>query len=112
MLQPTSNARSASTRITPRHRPGALARTPQGAIGSLVQDLRTLDRRLRTLVETLPAPTSSFNPLSELCAGLTCVRSDLLADAIETLEALATLDDDALYQRFEERRRWLVAEDE
>ena len=112
MLRPTSNAQSASTRITPRHRPGALARTPQGAIGSLVQDLRAFDHRIRSLVETLPVPTAKFHPLSELAAGLSCVRSDLLADAIETLEALAKLDDDTLRQRFEDRRRWLVDEGE
>ena len=112
MLEPTSNARSASIRTAKRRRPGALARTPQGAIGSLVQDLQAFDHRIRSLVETLPVPTAKFHPLSELAAGLSCVRSDLLADAIDTLEALAASDDDALRQHFEERRQWLVAEGE
>ena len=96
MLQQTRNARSVSTHTTSRRRRRALARTPRGAIGSLAKDLRALDRRMGSLVETLPEPGPTFEPLSELATGLACVRSDLLADAIETLEALATLDDEAL----------------
>ena len=60
----------------------------------------------------MPTLGESLHPLSELAAGLTCVRSDLLADAIDTLEALATSDADTLRKRSEDRQRWLVAESE
>ena len=108
MLQQIRNARSVSTRTTSRRRRRASARSPRGEIRRLVADLRALDGRMGSLVETLPEPGDVFEPLAELAAGLACVRGDLLADAIATLEALATLDDEALRRRFEERRRWLV----
>jgi hypothetical protein len=47
-----------------------------------------------------------------MAAGLRCVRSDLLADAIETMEVLATADDAELRRRFEERHGWLAVEGE
>ena len=44
-----------------------------------------------------------FDVARELAGGAECVRTDLLTDAIETLETLAKLDDEALRRRFEQR---------
>ena len=77
-------------------------------IGSLASDLRTIDERLGTLAAAIPQPGDDFELLEELGVGVRCVRGDLLADAIETLEALAYVDDDGLCRRYEERQRLLA----
>ncbi len=81
-------------------------------IASLANDLRQIDQRLGTLAATIPKPGDQFELLEEIGDGVRCVRGDLLADAIETLESLAYLDDDALCRRHAERNRLLQEVDE
>ena len=81
-------------------------------IGSLVNDLRQIDQRLGTLAAAIPKPGEQFELLEEIGDGVRCVRGDLLTDAIETLESLAYLDDDALCRRHSERQRLLPEVDE
>ena len=81
-------------------------------IGSLVNDLRQIDQQLGTLAAAIPKPGEQFELLEEVGDGVRCVRGDLLADAIETLESLAYLDDDALCRRHAERQRLLPEFDE
>jgi hypothetical protein len=68
-----------------------------------------VEERLESFGRSLPEPGPEFTPLAELRNGMDCVRQDLLADAIETLHLIATLPEDELQKRFEERRTWLAA---
>ena len=68
--------------------------------------LRWQETALRLLTADLRQHVNQgegFDPLRELAEGAECVRNDLLTDAIETLHTLATLDDDNLRIRSEER---------
>ena len=112
MLQQIPNARRPSTRSNARRQRRTSIQTVRGAIACLAEKVHDIDRRIGALTSTMPEAGTSFDVLAELGAGLRCVQSDLLADVIETLEALASLDDEALRRRFEERRQWLVAEGE
>ena len=112
MLQQIPNARRPSTRNKAKREQRTLIQTVRGAIACLAEKVHDIDRRIESLTSKMPEAGSSFDVLAELGAGLRCVRSDLLADAVETLDALASLDDEALRQRFEERRQWLVDEGE
>ena len=110
MLQPTPSARSASASTDTRRRRQASIRRIQRTIGTLTDDLRALDALLGGISQELPNGGPSFDTLAEVGEGLRCVRADLLADAIETLDALATLDDGELRRRFDRRQGWLEAE--
>jgi hypothetical protein len=74
----------------------------------LIDLLRQVDERLEHFGRRLPKPGPEFNHLAELRSGMDCVRQDLLADALETLHLIATLPEDELQKRFEERRTWLA----
>ena len=68
--------------------------------------LRRQETSLRLLIADLRQHANKgegFDPIRELAEGAECVRNDLLADAIETLYTLATLDDEHLRIRSEER---------
>ena len=110
MLQPTPSARSASASTDSKRRRQVSIRRIQRTIGTLADDLRALDALLRGIAQELPNGGSAFDALAEVGEGLRCVRTDLLADAIETLDALATLDDTELRRRFDRRQGWLEAE--
>jgi hypothetical protein len=71
--------------------------------------LRAECDRLENFGQILPQPGPEFDPMAELHASMDCVRRDLLTDAVETLTLVATLSEDQLRERFEERRTWLVA---
>ena len=109
MLQPTPSARSASASTDTRRQQASIRRI-QRTIGTLTDDLRALDALIGGIAQELPNSGPSFDALAEVGEGLRCVRTDLLADAIETLDALATLDDTELRRRFERRQGWLEAE--
>lgn len=109
MLQPAVNARIVSSRTgSKRQRRADLLRV-QKAIGTLGKDLKSLDAVVGGIARELPDPEASFDALAELGEALRCVKTDLLADAIETLDALATLDDAELRRRYEQHQEWLRA---
>ena len=81
----------------------------QERLASIAAELQRIDGELKSLVECFPEPDENFHILKELRAAADCVRCDLLADAIETLEVASTSSSIELWRRFEERRKWLVA---
>ena len=66
-------------------------------------DLMQVGDGLRQLAELLPRTGDGFDPLTELAAGLTAIRSDLLQDAIDTLRFLSSASDDDLHRSHEQR---------
>ena len=112
MLRPALNARSVSSRTESKRQRRTDLRRVQRAIGTLLKDLRALDSLIGGIARELPEPEASFDALAEVGKGLRCVKTDLLADAIETLDTLATLDDAELRRRFEQRQEWLEVESE
>ena len=70
--------------------------------------LRSIDESLAALAEPLPPPGERFDVLAELRAAIDCVRSDLLSDAMTTLERAATMSEGELHERFCERRQLLI----
>ncbi len=70
----------------------------QEALTEIVDELRQLDERLRTLVEAI-GPKGEEILGADLRAGVECIRADLLSDAISTLSALAALTEDAALER-------------
>ena len=80
----------------------------RSALRAAAADLEAVYRRLSALAERLPVPCERFLTLAELRAAIDCVRADLLTDAIETLEAAATLSERELRRRFAERRSLLI----
>ncbi len=81
----------------------------QAQIHHLAKILHAECDRLENFGRLLPEPGPEFDPMAELHAAMDCVRRELLADAVETLHLVATLSEDQLRERFEERRTWLVA---
>jgi hypothetical protein len=55
--------------------------------------LREVSDQLADLSSALPEPAEKFDMRAELRGVLECVRSDLLADAVNTLRAAATRDE-------------------
>ena len=111
LIHPTA-ARSVSTRTVRKGQRQAVLRSTRGDIATLADDLRALDVRIAGIVEGLPTQAATFDALTELADGLRCVQTDLLSDAIETLDALSSRDDAELRRRFEVRRAWRLAEGE
>lgn len=64
----------------------------QDAIREISAELLEVEMRIASLCVTLPEPSEEFEPLSELRGMLECVCSDLLGDAIATLNAGARRD--------------------
>lgn len=73
--------------------------------------LRESDAELEQLCRTLPEPTADFDARAELRGTLECVRTDLLEDAISTLQAAARRTDTEWRMAFVERQL-LVSESE
>ncbi len=111
LIHPTA-ARSVSTRTARKGQRQAVLRSTRGDIAALADDLRALDARIAGMVEGLPTQAATFDALAELADCLRCVQTDLLADAIETLDALSSRDDAELRRRCAERRAWRLAEGE
>ncbi len=111
LIHPTA-ARSVSTRTVRKGQRQAVLRSTRGDIATLADDLRALDARIAGMVEALPTQAAAFDALTELADGLRCVQTDLLADAIETLDGLASRNDTELRRRCTERRAWRLAEGE
>ena len=112
MLTHPTAARSVSIRTKRQGRRQAVLRSVRESAETLAADLRNLDARITGIVQGLPTAGSDFDVLAELADGLRCVQTDLLADAIETLDALASHDETGLRRRFEERQGWRVTEGE
>ncbi len=88
---------------------GAVIRFPaltetQDAIRDISAELREVERRLVRFCATLPEPRGEFEPLSELRGVHECVSSDLLGDAIATLEASSERDVLGLHAEYLERQ--------
>ncbi len=104
LIHPTA-ARSVSTRTHRKDQPQDDSRRVQREISDLTDDLRNLDARITEIAQGLPASGNDFDVLAELADGLRCVQTDLLADAIKTLESLAYDDEATLRAQYEERHR-------
>lgn len=70
----------------------------QQHLGSIVEELRLLDRRLSGLVAFIPLEPGKLLP-TELRAGVECVRTELLNDMIATLQVLATMTEQSALDR-------------
>ncbi len=84
----------------------------QSAIHETTAELRRLDRRLAEISDSLPQANGEFDMLAELRGAVDTVRSDLLADAIATLDTAASVTEPDLRCRFTERQGWLAAAEE
>ena len=115
-LAPRVSARAVSPRARQTYERPVLKPAPGPQVDPLTEarnglqliaaKLRRQETSLRLLIADLrqhATQADGFDPLRELAEGAECVRNDLLTDAIETLHTLATLDDDNLRIRAEER---------
>jgi hypothetical protein len=80
----------------------------QEAIWEVATELRRVEGRIGELCEILPKPGHEFEPLAELWGVLDCVKRDLLADAIRTLEIATTQDEDQLRREYDWRHEQLA----
>ena len=70
----------------------------QKALLQAARELDQLDGRLATLADTVQPEFGRALP-GELRGGVHCVRTDLLRDAIETLETLARATEEGVTER-------------
>ena len=70
----------------------------QQALREVANELHELDGRLAALTRSIVPRAGRLLPAA-LQGGAECVRSDLLRDAIETLEALAGASEDDIARR-------------
>ncbi len=106
-----SNSRSRAKSIArPRVRAhaGDTLADLQTALLAKAIELRAIEESLAALVEDLPTPDARFGALEELRGMVDCVRSDLLSDAMMTLERAAITSEGDLHRLFYERQRQLV----
>lgn len=104
LIHPTA-ARSVSTQTDRQGQEQNGLHSVRGAVAALANDLRNLDARITGIVQGLPVSDNSFDVLSEVAEGLRCVQTDLLADAIKTLESLAYDDEATLRAQYEVSHR-------
>ncbi len=113
---PNSAHSSATTtsrnRTAKRRRRRSHVSDVQTAIQDATAELQRLDHRLGEIGDTLPQANGEFDMLAELRGAVDDVRSDLLADAIATLDTAATATESDLRCRFTERQGWLAAAEE
>lgn len=86
--------------------PYALAEAQQ-TLREITARLRGIDADLSELSGSLPGPTEEFEARAELGGVIHCVQTDLLADAIATLEHAAQQGPFDLGLEFHQRRAWL-----
>ncbi len=84
--------------------------TTRRALWKICADLREVDEQLAQICETLPAPTPTFNARGELRGKIQCVRTDLLRDAITTLNEAAKRGCEAEWRREYDLRSRFLAE--
>ncbi len=77
----------------------------QDAIRRVAKQLRRIEGRISEVCANLPEPGDEFEPLAELCGLLRCVNSDLLMDAIKTLELAASQSEAELLREFNRRQQ-------
>ncbi len=80
----------------------------QRSLRAAARELEAIERRLTALGAQLPPPAEPFELLGELRAAIDCVRGDLLADAIATLQAAGSRSESRLRRECLCRRQWLV----
>jgi len=76
----------------------------QQALQAITASLRGIDDELAKLSGSLPDPTAEFEARAELKGVIGCVRADLLADAIATLEHVGEQTARGLCVEFHDRR--------
>ena len=82
-------------------RPNQATRRAQSVLLEIAEDLRRADQRLQDVVDALD-PDSAEALHEELVSIAQCVRTDLLADAIDTLYSLGyRTEDEAMRRRME-----------
>ena len=82
----------------------------QQALQTIITGLRGIDAELAELSISLPEPTQEFEARAELGGVIRCVRADLLADAIATLEHAGSQGPLGLCVEFHDRQSWLGRE--
>jgi len=97
------------SRSAGRRRRRSLVAGVRCALRDAAAELRQLDGRLAGIGRELPQPDAEFDVLAELRGAVDVVRTDLLADAIDTLASAAAASEPALRCRFAERQGWLAA---
>lgn len=75
----------------------------------LANELHGIESRMANLCPTLLEADEDFDPLAEMRDALHGVNSDLIADAIKTLQLAATRDEADLRRHFDQRQQWLAA---
>lgn len=86
---------------------GGALNAAQQSLQEITARLRGLDAELAELSRSLPGPTQGFDAGAELGGTIRSVRSDLLADAIATLDSAAHQDLFGLRLEFHQRQEWL-----
>ena len=71
----------------------------QRELRNLTAELENLDQRLAALADLLPPSPDTSLLTTALADGVTCVRTDLLRDAIDTLTVLAHQTEDGASRR-------------
>jgi len=82
----------------------------QQTLQEITARLRGLGAELAELSRSLPEPTQEFDARAELGGAMRSVCSDLLADAIVTLDSVARKDPLGLRLEFQKRQEWLRRE--
>jgi hypothetical protein len=105
---PGSVPREGGTGLEPAWAQDPSVGETQHAIWEAATELRRVEERIGELCEILPEPGHEFEPLAELWDVLDCVKRDLLADAIRTLEIAATQNEDQLRREYDWRQQQLA----
>ncbi len=79
----------------------------QQTLKEITARLRGVDAELAELSSSLPGPTEEFEARAELGGVIHSVQTDLLADAIATLDNAANQGIFGLYFEFQKRQQWL-----
>ena len=77
------------------------------SLRGILTQLRDMNAELAQLSSSLPAPSRVFEARAELGGVIRTVQTDLMADAITTLDRVATQDVDELRLEFQRRQEWL-----
>ncbi len=109
---PNSAHSSPTARSRKRRRRRSPVSDVQSAIRDTTTELRRVDRQLGEISDSLPQANGEFDMLAELRGAIDTVRSDLLSDAIATLDTAGSVTEPDLRCRFTERQGWLAEAEE
>jgi hypothetical protein len=79
----------------------------QKRLKEIVAQLRDMEAELAKLSGSLPAATRMFEARAELGGVIRTVQTDLIADALTTLDRAAHRGIDELRSQFLQRQQWL-----